>query len=304
MNTELNPIPAQYLSTLPVRDQAAIDLLSSRVANPFRGIDGFQGTALFAGTTTARSQLLRLYPHFSGLSTGLPAGSSWYHAMTVRMERRFQKGFQAQVIYTWSKAMEALSYLNDTDGIPEHVVSNLDRPHRLTVSAMYELPFGAGRPLLTNARGLLNHIVGGWQAHVIFQGQSGPPLGFGNVIYTGQYRDLKLPEGQSSIYRWFNTDGFERNSRLQLASNIRTLPSRIATVRADGINVWDIVLHKNFRLREGLTLQLRGEAEAAMNHPNFAGPNTSPASTLFGIVTGTQGGQEERRTFVGLKLMF
>jgi hypothetical protein len=45
-------------------------------------------------------------------------------------------GLQVQSNYTWSKTMEAVSYLNDTDPIPEHVVSNLDRPHRLTVSAI------------------------------------------------------------------------------------------------------------------------------------------------------------------------
>ncbi|MEK7404247.1 MAG: hypothetical protein AAB225_03990, partial [Acidobacteriota bacterium] len=304
VSTMFDPVPARYLSTAPVRDQPTIDFLSSVVANPFRGIDGFQGTAFYAGANTSRSQLLRPYPHFSGLSTGLPAGSSWYHALTARFERRFQKGFQAQAIYTWSKTMEAASYLNDTDSIPEHVVSDLDRPHRLTVSAIYELPFGAGRPLLANARGLLNHLIGGWEVSGIFQGQSGPPLGFGNVIYTGEYRKLKLAGGQRSIDRWFSTDGFERNTRLQLGDNIRTFPSRIATARADGINVWDISLHKNFRLAEHLTLQLRADAEAAMNHPNFSGPNTSPTSTLFGMVTGTQGGQEERRTFVGLKLVF
>ncbi|MBI3279423.1 MAG: TonB-dependent receptor, partial [Acidobacteria bacterium] len=302
--TQFNAIPREYLSTLPTRDQATIDRLSARATNPFRGLDGFRGTALFASANTSVGQLLRPYPQFSGLSTGLPAGSSWYHAMTMRFERRFQKGFQAQAIYTWSKTMEAAAYLNDTDSIPEHVVSNLDRPHRLTVSVMYELPFGKGRPLLSSAGGVLNHIIGGWQVQGIFQGQSGPPLAFGNVIYTGQYRDLKLTGAEQSINRWFNTSGFERNPRLQLANNIRTFPSRIATVRADGINVWDLAAHKNFRLMEGLTLQLRGEAEGAMNHPNFAGPNLNPAGTLFGMVTGTQGGQEERRTFVGLKLLF
>lgn len=57
-------------------------------------------------------------------------------------------------------------------------------------------------------------------------------------------------------------------------------------------------------MQEKLTLQLRGEAEGAMNHPNFSPPNTVPTSTLFGTVNTTQTGQEERRIFVTLKLMF
>ncbi len=304
-STTMNPVPRQYLSTLPVRDQPVIDFLSARAANPFVGISGFEGTAFFAGANTTRSQLLLPYPHFgSGLSGALPAGSSWYHALTVRFERRLAAGLQVQSNYTWSKTMEAVAYLNPTDSIPEHVVSNLDRPHRLAVSALYELPVGRGKRFAGNAGGLLNHIIGGWQVNAIYQAQSGPGLTFGNVIYTGRYQDLKLPSGVRNIDRWFNTDGFERNAQRQLANNIRTLPSRFATVRADGMNLWDLSAHKNFKIWERLTLQLRGEAEGAMNTPNFAAPNTTPTSTLFGRVTATQTGQEERRIFVGLKLIF
>jgi len=41
-----------------------------------------------------------------------------------------------------------------------------------------------------------------------------------------------------------------------------------------------------------------------LNTPNFSPPNTAPANTLFGQVTNTQTGQEERRIFVTLKLLF
>jgi hypothetical protein len=75
-------------------------------------------------------------------------------------------------------------------------------------------------------------------------------------------------------------------------------------VREPGINLWDLSAFKNFRIREGLKLQLRGEAEGALNHPNLGTPNTSPASTLFGAITATSSGEGERRIFVGLKLIF
>jgi len=304
VSTEFNPVPRRYLSTSPARDQATIDYLSARVANPFVGLAGFAGSALFAAANTTRSQLLQPYPHFSGLSAGLPAGASWYHALMARFERRFSRGLQAQASYTWSKTMRAVDYLNATDNIPEHVVCMFDRPHRLAMTAMYELPFGAGRRWGGAARGLLNHLIGGWQVQAIYQAQSGPPLEFGNVIYRGTYRDLRLSGDQQTLDGWFNTAGFERNPNLQLANNIRTFPTRVAAARADGINVWDLAAHKTFRLMEKLKLQLRGEAEGAMNHPNFEAPNAAPTSTLFGCVTVTQTGQEERRIFVGLKLLF
>ncbi|MCL4402363.1 MAG: carboxypeptidase regulatory-like domain-containing protein [Acidobacteria bacterium] len=303
-STNYNPVPRQYLSTSPVRDQATIDLLSARVTNPFLGIDGFQGSTFFNTANTTVAQLLRPLPQFTDLTAGAAAASSWYNALTVRVERRFHRGLQFQANYTWSKTMEALAYLNAGASRPEHVVSNLDRPHRVTLTSIYELPFGAGRPYLSSLRGPLNHIIGGWNLQTVFQMQSGPPLDFGNVIYTGEFSQIALPADQRSLQRWFNTDGFERSSQMQLANNIRYFPSRISSVRAAGINVLDLSVHKNFRMAEHFTLQLRGEAEGALNHPNFDAPNMAPANALFGQVTATQTGQEERRIFVGLKLLF
>ena len=303
-STEFNAIPRQYLSASTVRDQAANDYLSATVANPFAGIDGFQGTTFYTSKTIARSQILRPLPQFGGLSTGLPSGSSWYNAMTARFERRFSNGLNVQANYTWSKTLEAIDYLNDTDPLPEHVVSNLDRPHRLVALGMYELPFGKGRRFLSQSRGIADQVIGGWQMQVVFQTQSGAPLAWGNVIYNGAFTDIALPRDKRSPDLWFNTSGFDRNSRNQLVSNIRFFPSKISATRADGINLWDLSLFKNFTLHERLKLQLRGEAEGLMNHPNFEAPNRTPTSALFGTVNATQTGQEERRIFVGLKLIF
>jgi hypothetical protein len=150
-----------------VRDQARIDFLSSAVTNPFFGIDGFQGTNFYSSRTIARSQLLRPLPQFGSLTTGLPAGSSWYNGFTARFERRFSRGLMLQGNYTWSKTLEAVTYLNDTDSRPEHVVSDLDRPHRVVVLGMYELSFGRGRKLASNARGVVEHAIGGWQVQAV-----------------------------------------------------------------------------------------------------------------------------------------
>lgn len=302
VSTEFNPVPARYLSTSPVRDQAVIDFLSASVANPFLGIPAFAGSALYASRNTSRSQLLRPYPHFTSLTTGLPAGATWYNALTARFERRMQGGLQLHAAYTWSKTMEAVEYLNPTDSRLHQVASDLDRPHRLVVTGIYELPFGKGKPIAGSAKGWLNQLIGGWQVQAIYTGQSGPPLAFGNVIYWGTYHALRRSNPTPDL--WFNTDNFERDSRKQLASNIRTFPLRLSQVRADGINLWDMGAFKNFSLREGVRLQLRAEAEGALNHPQFNPPNTTPTSTLFGKVSATQTGEGERRVFLGLKLIF
>jgi len=302
--TQFNSVPKQYLSSSAVRDQAVIDFLSANVANPFLGIPGFAGTSFLTSSTTTRGQLLRPYPQFTDLSTSLPSGYAWYHAFTTRLDRRFSGGVLVQANYTWSTTMEALTYLNDTDSQLNRSMSDLDRPHRFAASGVWELPVGKGKLLFRNSPGWLDHVTGGWQVQAIFTGQAGAPLAFGNVIYRGTYSQLSLAADERKLERWFNTSGFETNSRLQPANNIRTFPARIRQVRAPGINLWDLSAFKNFRIREGLKLQVRGEAEGALNHPNFDAPNTNPANTLFGTITGTSSGEGERRIFVGLKLIF
>ena len=299
VSRQLNPVPEQYLSRSPVRDQPVIDFLSARVSNPYYPL--LPGTGL-AANQIARSQLLRPYPHFTGLTTALPAGSSWYHAMQLRVEKRFAQGYTFQVSYTWSKLMQASDYRNATDAIPEHVIGAQDRAHRLVVSGIYELPFGASKRWL-NSRGVLSHVVGGWQAQGIYTGQSGAPLGFGNPLFTGDLHDIPLPRGERTPDLWFNPNaGFERRPANQLASNIQVFPTRLTGVRQDGNNIWNLSIIKGFRLSEGVRMQLRAESQNALNHAHFGAPNTNPVSTLFGQVTGTAG--NPRLMFVGLKMLW
>ena len=300
---QFNPVPRQYLSTLPVRDQPVIDFLSSQVRNPFYGIPEFSGTGL-AGVNVARSQLLRPYPHFGDVSASLPNGYSWYHSLQIAVEKRLQKGLTFHSGYTWSKFMEATSYLNETDPVPEKVISDQDYPHRFVVTAIYELPFGRGKPFFGGARGLLNLLIGGWQVEGWYEGQSGRALGFGNAIFYGDLHAIPLPVSQRRVERWFNVDaGFERDPRKQLAYNVRTLSSRFNGVRADGINNLDLSLHKNIALREGWRLQFRAECSNALNHPQFDSPNTTPTSTAFGTVS-AELGHGQRKAVLALKFLF
>ncbi|MBI4873483.1 MAG: carboxypeptidase regulatory-like domain-containing protein [Acidobacteria bacterium] len=300
---EWNPIPAGYLSTSPQRDQTAIDFLSAQVRSPFSGLPEFAGTAL-ASSQVNRSQLLRPLPHFAGVSGSQTVGYSYYHSLQVQAEKRFSKGVTFQAAWTYSKFMQATDFLNDTDALPEKVVSDLDYPHRIIVNAVYELPFGKGKPLLGGARGVWNHLAGGWQAQGIYEGQSGAPLGFGNAIFNGNLHDIPLPVSSRMAERWFNTGaGFERDARRQLGSNIRRFSTRFAGVRADGINAWDLSLFKNFRLTERWKAQFRVETNNALNHVMFAAPNTAPSSSAFGTIT-AETGHGPRRVDFGIKLIF
>src|SRR5581483_2666172 len=62
----LNFVPASYLSTSPLRDQATIDRLTANVTNPFAGL--VPGTTL-NGSTVQRQQLLLAFPEFTSVLT-------------------------------------------------------------------------------------------------------------------------------------------------------------------------------------------------------------------------------------------
>ncbi len=207
--------------------------------------------------------------------------------MQVRLEKRFSQGLAASLSYTWSKLMEATSYRNSTDILPEEVISSADRTQRTALTLIYELPFGRGKRLGNTSNHVISRLIGGWQAQAIYTAQSGAPLGFGNAIFLGNLANVPLSAGQRDPARWFNiASGFERDSAKQLGSNIQTLSTRFGGIRADGPNNWDLSLLKNTTIKESVRLQFRAEAINALNHPQFTAPNTSPTSTAFGVVTG------------------
>jgi hypothetical protein len=305
VSRDFNPIPRQYLSNSPERDQAAIDFLSTNVVNPFRGLPDFVNAPGFQNNLNiARSQLLRPYPHFGAMTMAINDGFSWYHAGSLRVERRFAQGFSIGGHWTWSKFMEAVERLNAQDLHPHHVISPQDRPHHIAINGMWDLPFGKGRPLVNHLPAPLNAAVGGWSINAIYQWQSGPPIGFGNVLFRGRLEDLVLPRGERDVTRWFNTAaGFERNPQRALDSNYRTFPLRLTGLRADGWNNWDLSLYKNFRFADRINLQLRAEAVDALNTAMFQAPNADPANSLFGQVTATIW-SEQRKITVAARLTF
>ncbi|MEZ5356488.1 MAG: carboxypeptidase-like regulatory domain-containing protein [Bryobacteraceae bacterium] len=297
MDRNLNATPNQYLSTSPFRDQATINYLSQTFRNPFRG------TNPIYGANTSRAALLRAYPQFGNVVVEEPIGYNWYHSLQLRAEKRFSKGYTFQLAYTWSKAMEAISFLNAGDSLPYESLAGLDRPHRVAASGIYELPFGRGRRFGAAMPAPAEIFAGGWQLNAVIIYQSGAALGFGNAIYTGNIGDIALSSGERSVDRWFNTAaGFNRNSREQLASNLRTFPLRFGGIRGDSQHRWDISAIKYFRITEDVRFQFRAESFNALNHAILNNPNTSPTSSAFGRVTGTAA---PARTFqFALKLEF
>jgi hypothetical protein len=299
---DLRSLPNQYLSRTATRDEANYSFLTTTVPNPFYPL--LPGTGL-AGTTVNRYHLLSSgdSPQFTGITAAAFDGYSNFHSLQVRAERRFAAGFTLNVVYGWSKFMEASTRPAGENAPLDYAVSAYDRPQRVVVSGIWELPFGRRKRFFANSGALMQKLVGGWQVQGSYTGQSGPALGFGNALYYGpNIHDVTLPADQRKPEAWFNTKGFETDSRRQLVYNYWIMSSRFNDIRADGMNLWNLSALKNTAVTERIRVQFRGEYLNAFNHTNFARPGTSPTSLDFGVVTSQAG--YPRRVQVGLKVLF
>jgi hypothetical protein len=124
--------------------------------------------------------------------------------------------------------------------------------------------------------------VGRLVVNEIYTWQAGPPLSCGNVLYYGG--DLHLQPGRVDGAT-SDTTRFNTASAQQLASNVRTFPTQLNSLRADGINTLNASALKQFHISEQRFLQIRFEVFKAVNHPKFAAPNLSPTSSAFGSIT-------------------
>ncbi len=296
---DLNPIPLQYLTTSRVRDQATIDFLGANVANPFQGLVPGQG---INGSIT-RGQLLRPYPQFTGVTSNATDGTTTYNSAQVKVEHRFTRGYMLLVGYTYSHFMERVSKLNATDTAYEERPSAADAPHRLSISGIYELPFGQGRHFANDANRLTDAFIGGWSVQAIGQFQSGFPIDFGNLYYQGDPTGLTVHYSDNTDLPVFDTAGFyfhdaavqtngvddpvkQRNDqRIRLASNVRYFPSRIDGVRGPVLKTWDISFVKQVRLAGSVRAQFNVEILNAFNQAYFNNANTDPTNANFGKVT-------------------
>jgi hypothetical protein len=307
----LNATPNYYLSTSPTRDQSKIAYLNGTVANPFYGL--LPTTTTIGGSKTiSRERLMRAFPEFDTVNATTNQGYSWYHSFQFSIQKRFSKGYTLLGSYTWSKFMQATEYLSGGDSVPTETISDMDTPHRISMTGIMELPFGSGKRFKSSSP-VVDRIIGGWQVNANYQIQSARPMGmanFGNIIYYGDYKDLNLGSAATPD-KWFNNViynpkkadgtlvwptlpesnvGFEKRSTNdangQLDKNVRTFPLRFSFLRSDLVNNVDFSILKNTKIKEGMNIQYRCELLNAFNHPNFSAPDLGPTSSNFGKITG------------------
>jgi hypothetical protein len=278
------PLPDQYLSTSPVRDQTNINYLAANLPNPFAGLPQFVGTAL-SGSVISRQALIAPYPQFSSISYFTYDGKSWYDALNVKGEKRFSHGYLVSLTYSYSKFLAATNLLNPGDQKPAKYFSSNDYPNHLALSIIYNIPVGRGRQFLSHMGRVPEAILGGWNTSYIYLYQSGQMLAFGNVLLTGDPHSVVLPSSQRTAQHWFNTSVFNKVTSQQLANNLITLSPTFSGARAAAYNSWDVSLIKRVQIYERAQMEFRADALNVLNQTTFAAPNLNPTSSSFGVVT-------------------
>ncbi len=299
--------------------------LIQNVPNPFYGkITGSAQNGLNT-PTVPYYQLLEPFPQYSQVySFRKPTASSMYHAVTVRLNKRFQNGLSFLVSYTGAKLMDnsaaAVTYLGPNSGTRadqynlhlEWAVSPQDISHDLVTSFTYELPFGRGKMFASSAPGLVDKVISGWQVNGIISWESGTPVVLMPATYTTGLNTLnERPDNNGhsaavanpTIGSWFNTSVFYTPPPFTIGTAGRTLPD----VRNPGITNADLSLFKNnyFGHNERYNLQFRVEAFNALNHPLFNAPDTNINDSTFGQVTSTNPNvPSERQVQLAVKFLF
>ncbi len=316
-----NQLPDQYLSLS--------NSLLTLVPNPYYGLIT---SGPLSTPTVQRSQLLRPYPQFEGITAETNSyGNSIYHSLQVKAERRFAHGFGLLLSYTYSKLIDDVLPSDTYEGFPgenftwggiqdadnrraDRAVASFDTPNYLAINGNWQLPFGRGRAFLHS--GWSNAILGGWQLNGIFNIHSGQPLGLTtetNTLFNygayGFFSNVQRPNYlggpiytsgsvASRVNDYFNASAFAIPPPFTYGNTGRMLPY----LRAPGALQLDMSLYKDIPIHERLRLQFRAEVFNILNHPQFDAPNTVIGSPEAGVISDQV--NTPRDIQLALKLLF
>jgi len=245
------------------------------------------------------------------LATYVNDNNAIYHAMTMKLENRFNNGLQLLTAFTWSRTIDAVSEIQTQGGTPrtypqyngrrdlERGVANYDQTRRFVASALYELPFGKDKRFL-NGGGITNVLLGGWQANTILTLADGLPFTIGcycgDRAQVGNDRDVHrmnvlrnpVPDDfQKTIFRQFDTTAFQTPALGTLGNAARN------SMRSPGQKAMDLSAFKNFRLAEAVNLQFRAEAYNLLSSPYYTVifPQFNATQTNFGSLVPVGGNE-------------
>ena len=246
--------------------------------------------------------------------------------MQIRFQKRASHYISFEGNYTLSKSTDnssagANSFITDllSAGNPqvlddlkaEHGISANDATHRLALATIAEIPVGRGRWIGHDMNRVLDAVVGGWSISAILTFQSGTPLTLAladarladgsqrpDVICSQLSTGISYHQAAATGQPILNASCFADPGD-QVPGNA---PRYFSNLRSNGIHNADLSFSKEFAIREGMKLQLRGEFFNFTNTPRFAAPDTLFGDSTFGMVTSTLG--SPRHTQIGVRFEF
>jgi hypothetical protein len=243
------------------------------------------------------------------------AGRSQYHGLQLSLTKRLSHGYQFHAAYTYSQSKDlfsadpgstagggrpdtpntGFSVENDSRDLEANwAVSDFDRPHRFSLSAVWNLPLG------TNA------FLRDWQVATFMQFQSGRPfslfapeagllrLGFQRVDFVPGFDAERVSQhGPDPATAWFDVTGV-RAARAagDTPRNFLRGPTQARV---------DFSVARALRLGR-MRAELRAEVFNLFNRVNFGMPENNIMSSDFGMITTTVGGP--RVSQFGVRISF
>ncbi|MGH9718908.1 MAG: hypothetical protein ACRD8O_01735, partial [Bryobacteraceae bacterium] len=287
------------------------------------------------GSNATLGQSLRVFPQYTGVTTGgmmNHSGNSTYHAMVLKVTKRFSGGLSMLASYTWSKlltdadssepwiagvvgaAVGAGAAQNQYNRRTEKSYGVLDYPNMFKVTASYDLPFGKGKRYFSG--GWARHLAGGWNLSTYTFAQSGYPMGvtdtgFQNNLRAGTPRpnllqhDWRAPLTGSEFDP--DKDKFYSLGAFQRRTNPAVDPFGNASRFVAGTRMFptyrtNIAVVRTLSFRERIHADLRLDVFDLWNQKTWGRPSSQDlANSQFGVVTGASGA---RNMQVGLKIAF
>ncbi len=242
------------------------------------------------------------------LSVGAPLGNSDYKSMQLSVTRRIAQGLSLMASYNWSRThgdidtdfqeLWGTGSLQNTYDLKDEAkdIEDFDQTHVVKGYILYDLPFGHGKWLLSNASALTNAFVGGWVLAGDFHYNTGTPIsvhstnyyyGF-NSVYVNIVSGCKLTTGTRKLFQpYLNTSCFQNPTNFTLGNG----GNYQSQVRNPGLAVEDLGVHKSLAMgpdgRYNFTFRM--EFFNVFNRSQLAGPDTNMADSTFGQIINYSG---------------
>jgi outer membrane receptor protein involved in Fe transport len=236
----------------------------------------------------------RPYPYVGEVNAVYNVAGSNYNALQTYLQRRFSNGLQFQVNYTWSHTLDLTDadYASPRNGLDlnsNYGTAGFDRQNVFTATAVYALPFGAGRSIGNQLGWVSKQVIGGWQVSGIFTAETGLPfsvdspdtanIGGTREAFAEQVCKGEPPAGAKTRNNWFNTSCFVTPPNGIIGNAGRN------NLRYPGSNLLQISGFKSFPVSKERSLQFRIDAFNALNRPYFYGDySQNVASSTYGTL--------------------